>query len=363
MKFSCTQENFHRGLSVVGHVATRNISLPILNNVLIRAERGAIRLSATNLEIGMSCLLRGKVEEEGAFTVNGKLLTDYVALLPKERVDIVLEDRVFKISAPGAKTTIRGIPAEEFPVIPTVKREQTIKIPGADLKIALARVIFAAATDEARPEISGVYASGHEKTLTFAATDSYRLAEHQVTLQNPTKDFRIILPHRTLQEVLRTVGDEPVEIAVEENQALFAYNDVELTTRLIEGQYPDYTQIIPREHTTTVEAGRDEFITAVKQASLFCKQGIYDVTLDCDGEKILVIRAANAQAGEHETSLPVKVKGSALSIVFNFRYLLDGLASLPGESVMLEFGSPASPGLLRPKDGAGSLYLIMPIRQ
>lgn len=363
MKFSCTQENFHRCLSAVGHIVTRNVSLPILNNVLIRAERGSIRLAATNLEIGMSCSLRGKVEEEGAFTVNGKLLADYVGLLPQDRVDVTQADKTLSIVSPRAKTNIRGLPAEEFPLIPTVKRGSALKLPGADLKAAIGRVIFAAASDEARPEISGVFFAIREKILTLAATDSYRLAESQVSLPAGARETRVIVPQRTLQEVLRTVSDEPVEIAVEENQALFAYDDIELTSRLIEGQYPDYAQIIPKEHATTIEVGHDEFIAAVKQASLFCKQGIYDVTLSYDGQSSLSVRSANAQAGEHETTITVKAKGDGQTIVFNYRYLLDGLASLVGDTAVLELGTASSPGLLRSKGATNALYLIMPIRQ
>lgn len=363
MKFSCTQENLHRGLQIVGHVATRNVSLPILNNVLLKAERGSLRLTATNLEIGVSCLVRAKVDQEGAFTVNGKLFADYVALLPAERIDIELEEKALVVTAPQAKTTIRGQPAEEFPLIPAVKRTKVIRLPGADLKAAITRTIFAAAADEARPEISGIFLGTHDQTLTLAATDSYRLAEQKLKLSGTIPDLRAIVPQRALQEVLRTAGDDPVEIAVEENQARFGYNDVELTTRLIEGQYPDYQQIIPRDHELTLEVTREEFVTAVKQASLFCKQGIYDVTLEVDGQRVLRIRAANAQAGEHETRLTAKMQGKPLAIVFNYRYLLDGLSSLPTETVSLELGTPASPGLLRPKGSAASLYLIMPIRQ
>lgn len=349
---------------MVGHIATRNISLPILNNVLVRAERGLVRLSATNLEIGVSCVIRGKVESEGAFTVNGKLLADYVSLLPKDRVDIELVEKALHIAAPGAKTTLRGMAPEEFPLIPAVKREHMLAVPGADLRAALGRVIFAAASDEARPEISGVLLIAKDTTLTLAATDSYRLAEATLTLGTPTAaEVRAIVPHRALQEVLRTVGDGVVEIAVEESQALFVYNDIELTTRLIEGQYPDYGQIIPKEHETSLDLEREDLVAAVKQASLFCKQGIYDVTLECDGERTLKVRAANAQSGDHETTLPAKVTGKPITIVFNFRYLLDGVGGMSGDTIVLELGSAASPGLLRPKTGHGYRYLIMPIRQ
>ncbi|MBI3115608.1 MAG: DNA polymerase III subunit beta [Candidatus Kerfeldbacteria bacterium] len=364
MKFSCTQENLNRGLSIVSHVATRNVSLPILNNVLIQAEPGSIKLSATNLEIGVRCLLRGKVERAGRFTVNGKLFADYVALLPKDRVDVSLDGTALHVTSPGSKTTIRGASADEFPVIPEVKRDHSMKVPGADVKAAITRVIFAAAADEARPEISGVLIQARDKTLTLAATDSYRLAEQRLDLpQAVGREAKVILPSRSLQEVLRTLGDEPVELILEENQALFAYDDVELTTRLIEGRYPDYAEIIPASHETTLEVGRGELINAVKQASLFCKHGVYDVTLESDGEKKLVVRAANTQAGEHETELTVKGTGGATSIVFNYRYLLDGLGAMPTDTVVLELGSSSSPGLLRSKGARGGLYLIMPIRQ
>lgn len=363
MKFTCTQENLHRGLQVVGHVASRNVTLPILNNVLLQASPGSIRLVATNLEIGISCTVRGKVETEGSFTVNAKLLADYVSLLPKDRVDVELEGKTLRLTTPQARTTMRGLAADEFPLIPPVGGQRTLRLAGPALKTAIQRVLFAAANDEARPEISGVYFMSGQRALTLAATDSYRLAEQRVALTEDAPEVRAILPQRALQELLRALGDEPVAGAFDDNQARFTFNDVEFTTRLIEGQYPDYRSIIPNETPVTFELDRESLITAVRQASLFGKQGIYDVTLAYDGARTLAVRAASAQAGESETSVSVKGTGDATTVVFNYRYLLDGLTSFSSEAVSVGLGTPASPGLLKPKGDEHSLYLIMPIRQ
>lgn len=363
MKFTCTQENLNRGLQAVGRVASRNVTLPVLNNVLIQASTGGVRLAATNLEVGVSCTIRGKVEIAGAFTANARLLADYVALLPKDRVEVALEGKTLKLTAPNAKTTMRGVPAEEFPLIPPVSRARLLRLPSPELKVAAQRVLFAAASDEARPEISGVLFTCDGQTLTLAATDSYRLAEQHLTLGQAGPELKAILPHRALQELLRVLGDGPVEIAFDENQVLFATDDLELTSRLIEGQYPDYRQIIPTESAVTLQAARDELVAAIRQASLFGKQGVYDVTLAFDGQKTLAVRAASAQAGEAEATLPVHGKGEPVTIVFNHRYLLDGLTSFSTDAVTLGLGTPASPGVLRPKGDARGLYLIMPIRQ
>ncbi|MEA3272671.1 MAG: DNA polymerase III subunit beta, partial [Patescibacteria group bacterium] len=258
MQFSCTKENLYRGLSVVSHITTKNINLPILNNVLVKTENKVLKLISTNLEIATSCVIRGKIEGDGDFTVPAKLFADYINLLPNERVDCNEENEFLSIKCGNYGTKIKGIPAADFPLIPQISKESSHRVFAPDLKRAIERVIFAASTNESRPEISGVFVSfnpeGLEGKAVLAATDSYRLAESKLQLnsEDNNKKESVIIPGRTLAEVLRVIsvvggsaeGNDVVEICIGENQILFSHNGVELSSRLIEGQYPDYHHVV-----------------------------------------------------------------------------------------------------------------------
>ena len=258
MKFTCTQENLYRGLSRVAHVANKSATLPILNNVLIRAEDGGINLNTTNLEIGIKTLIRGKVKEGGEFTTQAKLLFDYVALLPKENIEIELNEQTLHLTCQNYKTSIKGLPTTDFPVIPEITKEKAVKIKSSTLKRALTQVIFAVTLDESRPEISGVLLSFSGNILTLVGTDSYRLAEKKIKIESELpSDLKVIVPLKTMQEVLRILTDETdqeVVIYINESQILFQLDsEVELISRLIDGNYPDYEQIIPTANKTTAK--------------------------------------------------------------------------------------------------------------
>jgi DNA polymerase-3 subunit beta len=367
MKIICTQENLSRGLQVVSHIASKNISLPILNNVLLTAEKGMLKLATTNLEIGVVSQVRGKIEAEGSFTVQAKTFSDYINLLPKQNITMEVSGQDLKISCGKSKTIMKGIPASEFPIIPEVEAAENYEIKAKTLKEALSSVVFTVALDETRPEISGVCVDFNNETLTLAATDSYRLAEKVVKLEkSATKNRQIIIPLRTIQELIRVLGEagEVVAMACNENQVLFSLGETRLTSRVIEGQYPDYKQIIPSEHRTRVIANTSEFINTIKQASLFCKQGGNDITLKFDknnGE--IIVFATNVQVGESEARQAADIEGEDNNIVLNYRFLLDGLQNISGEECVLEMTSNVNPGLLRPEKNGDYVYIIMPIKQ
>lgn len=366
MKLSFTQENLNRGLDITSHIASRNQTLPILNNVLISAEKGVIKLTSTNLEIGINCQVRGKIEEEGKITVQAKLLADYINSLSHDRVDLTTEKDNIKITGGQAQTVIKGSPVEEFPLIPKVEKKRNYLVNAKEFKKAVMQVIFAAAADESRPEISGIYLKPEENSLTLAATDSYRLAERKIKLEKESKEGEgVIIPARTLQELVRILDDgtDTLSFYLNENQALFEFNGIEIISRLIEGQYPDYQQIIPKECKTKAVLNTREFIKIVKTTSLFCKPGINDVNLDFSPEGKAVVSASNTQVGENVSEAEGKITGEKNKIVFNYRYLLDGLASLDSENFTLELSDEANPGVIRPEGGANHLYIIMPIRQ
>lgn len=365
MKFSCTQENLHHGLEVVARASGKNSALPILSNILIRAESTGVSLSATNLEIGMTCIVRGKVEAQGAFTVQGRLLNELIALLPSARVDVSLESGALVVSTDETNTTLKGMPAEEFPLIPTIERKNPISLDVGALKEAITQTIFAAANDTARPEIAGIFMKIEGSALTLVATDSYRLAERRVAIPEVSEAQTAIVPARALMELLRILdGDaKQATLFLTNNQLLVQVDDIELVSRLIEGQYPDYEQIIPKEFQTNATLAVADLIRVVRATSLFCKTGINDVTLTLQTSGKIMVRAANTQVGEHQTSVDATVRGNESTIIFNYRFLLDGLASITTDQVRIDVTDSESPGLLSPTSEQPHRYLIMPIRQ
>ncbi len=375
MKILSLQENLKQGLFNVGHIANKNINLPILNNILLKTENGNIKMITTNLEIGISCLVRGKIEKEGSLTVDAKIISDCINLLPNKKVTLEQKENNLTINCDNYKAKIRGLSAEDFPLIPAVDRKIFYSAAVEDFKQAIAQVVYAVALSESRLELSGVLFSLTNSRLTLTATDSYRLAEKKISIKtNSEVNKKIIIPARTLQELVRILSAGPVEAITEtnneikfflsDNQILFTYGLTELVSRLIEGQYPDYEQIIPTTSKTGVLTDKAELIRAVKMASLFSKTGINDINLDFPaGKSQVVVSAISGQTGENVTNLAAKVQGSDNSIVVNYRYLLDGLNSISGETVKIEIIDSNTPCILKPETSDDYLYIIMPIKQ
>ncbi len=371
MKIISLQKNLRSSVYAVNHIAQKNVSLPILNNILISAQAGAIKLISTNLEIGITSLLRGKIEQEGSFTVDARLFSEYVNLLDNEKVDIELDGSELAVKCGTYTTKIKGLSAEEFPFIPSVERADPIVLPIADFSQAVSQVLFAAAQDENRPELSGILAVIAQNTLTLAATDSYRLAEKKITLTGNVPDKRFIIPARTLQEVVRIIGSDnvdeevPTEISlfVSDNQCLFVVGGTEIVSRLIDGQYPEYTPIIPTRHACRAEVSRTELSRAVKAAAIFSKNGVNDIVLEFDpAAKSVVVSAASGASGEQAASLPGSLLGEKAVITLNYRYLLDVINALSGEMIVFEILDGDTPCVIK-DSGTGYLYIIMPIRK
>lgn len=375
MKISCTQENLNQGLNIVSHIANKNSNLPILGNILIRVEDKILNLSTTNLEIGIRVDIRSKVESEGDFTVDAKLFSDYISLLPKERIDLELVGDELKINCQKQKTKIKTQPAGDFPLIPQIKKEDPYIIKAKTFKKAISEVVFAVAISETRPEISGVYMKFIDDVVVLAATDSYRLCEKKVKIEKSNKEEKeIIIPVKTLQEVSRILGVfkedaaiediENIEIYISNNQIMFSYNGVDLVSRLIEGQYPDYTQILPTEHKTKVNINKENIVKAVKTSSLFTKSGIYDVKLEFSAtNNSIIISSSSAQTGENVSEVEAEISGEENNIVLNYKYLLDGLQNIDSENVVFELNTGNNPCVLRPSENSDYVYIIMPIKQ
>lgn len=375
IKIFSLQENLKQGLALVGHVSGKNINLPILNNVLVKAEEGKIRLIATNLEIGVISTVRGKIEREGVFTVSSKIISDCINLLPNKKIGLEQKGGDLLVDCENYQAKVRGQSAEEFPLIPEVDRKYYFSAEAEEVKKAVSQVIFATAISETRLELSGVLFVFSGNNLTIAATDSYRLAEKKIKIKsNNEEEKKIIVPAKTLQELLRilsiNLGDEveektsEIKFYISENQILFTYGSTELVSRLIEGQYPDYQQIIPTASKTKISIDRQELIRAVKMASLFSKAGINDVNLDFPtGKNQVVISSVSGQTGENITNLEAKVLGDDNSIVVNYRYLLEGLSNIEKETVKIEVIDSNTPCIIKPDQDESYLYIIMPIKQ
>jgi DNA polymerase III subunit beta len=375
MKISSLQENLKQGLYFVGHIAGKNVNLPILNNILIKTTEGKIQLITTDLEIGIIATVRGKVEKEGEFTVDSKVVTEYISLLPNKKIDIEQKDLSLEIKCDNYKTIIKGQSADDYPLIPQIEKSNFYKAEVEDFRQALSQVIFSVSTSETRPELTGVLFNLANGELTMAATDSFRLAEKTIKIKtNGSQDLKAIVPAKTLQEVIRilsgfkkeTVDSEKKEITfyITENQIMFCLENIELVSRLIEGQYPDYKQIIPVSAETKIILNKSELSRAVKAGSIFSKTGINDINLDFpEKKKKMVVTAASGQVGENVVELDADINGKDNGVVVNYRFLLDGLNNINSENIKIEIINNSTPCILRPEKDDSYLYVIMPIKQ
>jgi DNA polymerase-3 subunit beta len=379
MKFTCTQENLNQGFQIVQHATSKNLNLPILNNVLINLKENEIKLLTTNLDIGISYTVRGKIEKEGSFTVNAKLVSDYVNLLPKENIDIELDNKEqLHVKCLGHQTKIKGLNASDYPLIPELSKKNKANINIELFRESLNSVLFAVSKNENRPELNGILFKFINNQLVLAATDSYRLAERKIAIkQNTLGSVNIIVPSKTLQELVRVLSilknnikeDSEIEIYLSEGQILFVFDNLELVSRLIEGNYPDYEQIIPSKFNTQVISSVSDFLKNIKTVSLFVKENINDITLQFqinneDPTKSEIhIRAFNEQLGESDAVTNANITGIDNNIVVNYVYLLEGLNNIKTEEVKVEIIDNLSPIVISSANQDQYLYIVMPIRQ
>lgn len=356
----------------MSHVAQKNTNLPILNNVLISAKDGIIKLIGTNLEIGITSTLRGKIEAEGSFTVDARIFSEYVNLLPNEKVEIQLDENDLKVTCGDSKTKIRGLSAEEFPFIPEVDQNESYHLPINEFKKAASQVVFAAALDENRAELSGILCVLEDGKVTLVGTDSYRLAERTISIKESYGvEKTCIIPTRTIQEVLRIMGSEmgengeleEITLSVAENQCLFVVGSTEIVSRLISGRYPDYKQIIPDHFESRITVNREELNRVVKTATLFSKQGSNDIVFESNSDKkTLTISSISGQVGEHKSVLNTNTTGTNVTITLNARYILDVLTVLGEDEILIDLVNETTPCVIRGGEDKGYLYIIMPIK-
>lgn len=363
MKLKVTQENLSKALSTVSRVASSRSTLPILSNILIKAENNTVFVAATNLELAVTYNLNGKIEEEGSITVPSRLMTDFVGSLPSGNIELSLDNQALRINADKYTSTINGVASDEFPSLPEIENGNTGILQSIDLKQALQQSVFATSNDEARQVLTAVYMHTHESSLYIVATDSYRLAEKN--LGDVENEFNLLVPSPTMQELLRIVGDSGnVEYSFDESQIMFKTGDVKIISRLIEGKYPDYRQLIPKQGETEFTIKRSDFINITKVSSLFAKESAGSITLEVsEANQQISIRSIASQVGENTSNAEAIVNGSG-EVTLNSRYLLDGLNAFNDDEIKFAFSGKTAPCVItsaNPKN-QNYLHVVMPLR-
>ncbi|MSQ32766.1 MAG: DNA polymerase III subunit beta [Dehalococcoidia bacterium] len=375
MKLSCLQENLSKGLNIVGRAVATRTTLPITNNVLLATDRSQLKLSATNLEIAISCWIGAKIESEGSITVPARLLNEFVNSLPAEKIDVSLapKGRALEFKCARYDARISGMDADDFPPIPEVKSGQKVKLEPDVLRQAITKVAFAAAVEDSRPVLTGVLMEFDGDQMTMVAADGFRLAVQKAKVATKVQDsFTVIVPARALLELGRLLADQtdPVEITISANksQILFLMKNVELVSQLIQGTFPNYKQLIPANSVTKTTVDVGEFLKATKAAAIFAKDASGIIRLQVmpaeggkgDGAR-MNISGRSEEIGDNHTDIDATVAGDASKVAFNSRYLSEVLAVLEKGKIVLETSSPSSPGVIKQEGKDEYIHVVMPM--
>jgi DNA polymerase-3 subunit beta len=373
MKVNVLQESLARGLSIVSRAVSPRSTLPVLSNVLVASDEGRLRLSATNLELGITCWVGAKIEEEGSTTVPARTFIDLVGTLPQEQVSLNLASatQTLNVRCGASNTDIKCIDAQEFPPLPVPDMEGAILLNVADFKDMISQVIFAASVDEARPVLMGVLVSVDKDIITMAAADGFRLSVRKGTLsQHVPQPVSAIIPARALGELARVAsdGNEIISMVMPKGrgQVIFRMKEVEVVSQLIDGTFPDYQQIIPRSYKSRTILSTPALLKACKQAEIFAREGSNVARLDIKSAGDLEpgaveISAQSEETGSNETIVAATIEGVGLLIAFNVKYMREVLEVIKSPNVALETSAANAPGVVRPVGDDNFLHVIMPM--
>jgi DNA polymerase III subunit beta len=365
MKVSLPRETLHTRLQIAGRAVSTRTAMPSLGGILLEASSAGLTFRATDVELSLILSADANVESEGSVLLPGRLFVDVVRSLPEGEVTIALrpEERDVEIEAGGSTFHLRTLPAEEFPKLPEFEGE-AVKLPGPPLAETVDRVARAASKDEVRPILTGVLVTASEKTLTMVATDSYRLSVKHTELEQPiAQEVEANVPARAMKELSRLIAQEAadeVEITVQRNQILFRVAGVVLASRLIEGQFPSYRQLLPESFEHEVRLPREELLDVTRRVSQLAQRTAPLRMAFAEGE--LTVAAETPDVGDARESMPAPYSGDPLEIAFNPQFLVEGVESVDTDEVAIQLTSPLRPGLLRPLGREDFSYLVMPIR-
>jgi DNA polymerase-3 subunit beta len=373
MKVSVLQENLAKGLNIVGRAVAARSTLPVLGNILAATDDKRLKLSATNLEIGITCWIGAKVEEDGATTVPARTFVDLVNALPQDRVDMELavKTQTLNVTCGRFANNVKGVDAQEFPIIPAPDEDHAIHIAPDVLRQMIDQVVFAAASDESRPILTGVYAKFSGKTLTLAAADGFRLSVRTANLEDGVDEpIEVIIPARALAELGRISGDQtdPISLTVtpQRSQVLFHLTNIDLVSQLIDGKFPPYNDIIPKASLTKAVVDTGLMLKACKAANVFARESANIARLNITpGNELtpghITIGAQSAETGDNAGDLDASVTGNPIEIAFNVKYLIDVLNVVGTGQITLETSQPSAPGLIRPIGDEAFTHVIMPM--
>ena len=373
MKVSVLQENLAYGLNIVSRAVSPRSTLPVLSNVLVATDEGRLRLSATNLELGITCWIGAKIEEEGSTTVPARTFTELVGTLSDQQVEMSLSVRTqnLNIKSGSSNTDLKCIDSQEFPPMPAPDSADGIPINVTDLKEIIQQVAFAASTDEARPILTGVLITVNGDQLTLASADGFRLSVRKAILSSPiSRPVLAVVPARALNELARIISDRDQVVSMtlpsDRGQVVFQMKDIQLVSQLIEGAFPDYEQIIPQSRETRSVVSTSAFLKACKQAEIFAREGshIARINITPGGELkpgSIVITGQSEETGSNQTEIDSTIDGSELLIAFNVRFLREVLEVIKTPEVALETTVDTAPGVIRPVGEENFLHVIMPM--
>jgi DNA polymerase-3 subunit beta len=373
MKLNVLQENLAHGLNIVSRAVSPRSTLPVLSNVLVATDEGRLRLSATNLELGITCWIGAKIEEEGSTTVPARTFTELVGTLSDKQVEMSLTVRTqtLNIRCGSSVTDLKCIDSQEFPPMPVPDTDNGIQLNVADIREMIQQVVFAASTDEARPILTGVLVTVNGDKIIMASADGFRLSVRKAQLSSPvSRPVNAVIPARALSELARIAGDsdQPITMVLppERGQVIFHMKDVELVSQLIEGTFPDYEQIIPRSYQTRTLLSTSAFLKACRQAEIFAREGshIARINIVAAGELrpgTVEISGQSEETGFNQTEVDATIDGPNLLIAFNVRFLREVLDVIKTPNVALETSIDTAPGIVRPVGEENFLHVIMPM--
>lgn len=372
MKIEILKENFKNGLGIAERIVGKNLSLPILDNVLISAEDNFLSLSSTDLETAIKLWILTKIIKKGKVVVPVKFLSSFISLLPNEKIILEEKKQGLYIECKSFKNQIQGFNPEEFPLIPEFENSEYLEIDNKKLCQGLSQVVDVASPSQSRPEISGIYFIFSKNSIKIAATDSFRLAEKNVILEKPVKkDISFILPQKPAREIMNILEEKEGKLKIYflPNQTMFefgmqevAHPQIQIISRLIEGEYPNYEEIIPKKFKTHIILKRDEFLSQVKAASLFSGK-INEIKIKADPQsKEVQISAQDPDIGQSQSSIPAKIEGELIEASFNYKFLADGLLNIKSSEVIFDLSKEEGPCVLKPVGDASYIYVVMPIK-
>ncbi len=367
MKTECVKEKLTAAVAQAEKITGKNLTLPVLACILIEATANEVSIKSTNLDLGVDIVIPAKTEKEGKVAIPGNILSSFLNNSPYEK-NIILETTdtgLLKITTERTSTTIKSLPADDFPSIPKVSDEQSFKIKGNDFVRGLKSVWYSSSVSSIKPELSSILVRCDDDTLVCAATDSFRLAEKRVKLKDQKAFESILIPHKNVQEIIRILDAAPDEVlfCVTKNQISISYDGVYLTSRVIDGVFPDYGQIIPKENQTEVIVLKDDFVQAFKIANIFSDK-FNQINMKVEpSKKNFEVKTSNPDLGESVNKIDSTIKGEEVAVNFNHKYVTDCFSSLAGDSISLSFNGLNRPLVIRGIGDSSFLYLVMPMNR